>query len=192
MKKFVSMIMALAMVCALSVTAFAVEDVVEDSLESKTANVTATYSSDKDTEPATVYHVVITWGVTAGEYKDAGVTYTWDSDILKYKATPNEGGVSKDAVVKVTVSNRSNATVNAEISYASATDINSTDTWTSNKTATLGSAAANISDYKDVTTEGKAQDYTFEGSVNVAKASLSKLADNNNIAGTVTVALTAG
>ena len=191
MKKFVSMIMALAMVCALSVTAFA-EEVVKGTLENKTANVTATYASTQDTAPVTVYHVVITWDVTPGEYKDAGVTYTWDSDNLKYKATDNAGGVSKDAVVAVTVSNRSNATVNAAISYRSADGIDSTDTWTTDKTKVLGSAAANITDYKDVTTVGVAQDFVFKGSVNVAKASLSKLADNSNIAGTVTVALTAG
>ena len=195
MKKFVSMIMALAMVCALSVTAFA--EPYDGTLTGDTNRVvTATYSS-KDTAPATVYSVEIEWTVSAGQYQTKDAAYSWDVDNLRYVKTETGEEISTDATVSVVVINKSNADVTAAVEYKdnTADTVTTNSGWTDNKDSkTAASAAAGLvytKDYWDGTaqqgnpgTAGKAE---FTTTISVDASTLS---GTNSTLGTVTVTLT--
>lgn len=190
MKKFVSMIMALAMVCALSVTAFAAAP----SVTNPTQDVTANYTKVDPSSVGTIWSVELSWEPTAGVYKDAGKTYTWNPTALKYELTNSTTATATPAKVKVTVKNSSNAAVKATVSYAE-TITGTTTTWTDDKTsATIGSAAVDTSnnaiEFTDVDTKGNLKSDSFE--LTVAVTDTSKLSNGSNLLGKVTVTLAAG
>lgn len=189
MKKFVSMIMALAMVCALSVTAFAAAP----SVTNPTQEVTATYQKAGDTTPATVYSLVVSWDAKPGEYSDADVTYKWNADpnVLAYEKTVNNEAKATPATVKVTVTNYSNAKVEASVDYADKENsgITTVPTWTGGKTSdTLGRADDGI----DYTTTTKGAATTVEFNVSVAVTNVAELPKSDTYTlGTVTLSVSA-
>ena len=124
MKKFVSMIMALAMVCALSVTAFAVDfndkDVTGGNATAST-NVTATISGDGQGATTNVYSVVLTW-TTVGTlaYNKGNYTYVWNPSTHKYDEATGSVKASwttPEASVVITVTNHSDKPVTASAEY---------------------------------------------------------------------------
>lgn len=110
MKKVLSFVLALVMVLALSVTAFAYDSVTK----SENQNVTAGYTEENVTKSPTVYNFTINWDTSKNDlaYYGEQAIYTWDTSDLKYK--PNTGSENYKAAgwygkaeVKVTVTNRS-------------------------------------------------------------------------------------
>ena len=120
MKKTISIMLALVLVLALAIPAFAVEPTTGE----KSQEVTATYVAAVDGgTPGTVYNVTITW--TQNETHDltynggSQATYKWNADTLKYEVsdgTNTEAGWSGSTGYKVTVTNRSNANVTVNVS----------------------------------------------------------------------------
>lgn len=119
MKKNISILLALVMVLALSVPAFAVEP----TTGSRTQDVTATYiPAVEGGVPGTVYNVTITW--TPNDVNDltysggSQATYRWDASSLKYvidDGTDTAAGWSGSTGYKVTVTNNSNADVEVTV-----------------------------------------------------------------------------
>lgn len=121
MKKLLSMILALAMVLALSTTVFA-EDVPSDNITGDMSmNVTAEYTA---TDPISfgdkVYSVTVAWNQTGTLSYNAGTTvYKWNAAETKYEEDSDSsspaGWTVTDAKVTVTVTNKSNAKIKASI-----------------------------------------------------------------------------
>ena len=110
MKKVLSFVLALVMVLALSVTAFAYDSV----SQSEDKNVTAGYKAENVSKSATVYNFTITWDTSKNDlaYYGEQAIYTWDTSDLKYKANTESAdykaaGWYGKAEVVVTVTNRS-------------------------------------------------------------------------------------
>lgn len=119
MKKNISILLALVMVLALSVPAFAVEPTTGSPSQEVTANYTAAVEGG---EPGTVYNVTITW--TPNNVNDltysggSQATYKWDASSLKYvvsEGSDAEAGWSGSTGYKVTVTNNSNADVDVTV-----------------------------------------------------------------------------
>ena len=134
MKKLISMILALAMIFSLSITAMAeeVEEVIKESLTDTTINVGAEYVGTEAGEIATVYFVKVEW--TAGDntltYTNNATSYSWDAEHMKYVVTNAEAvqgnGWSGSAAYTIKATNQSNAAVDATITVAGLNDINVT------------------------------------------------------------------
>ena len=131
MKKTFSILLALALVLALSATAFAA-DVEPNEGSAKSQEVTANYSPAVEAEaPGTVYNVTITWtkNATANLAYDGGsqATYVWDAEDLQYKISEGtydvEAGWSGSTGYEVTVTNRSNADVNVKVTATNTYDL---------------------------------------------------------------------
>lgn len=110
MKKVLSFVLALVMVLALSVTAFAYDSV----NKSENQDVTAGYKAENVSKSATVYNFTITWDTSKNDlaYYGEQATYTWNTSELKYKPNTDStdykaAGWYGKAEVKVTVTNRS-------------------------------------------------------------------------------------
>lgn len=115
MKKVLSFVLALVMVLALSVTAFAYDSV----SQSEDKNVTAGYTAENVSKSATVYNFTITWDTSKNDlaYYGEQATYTWNTSELKYKPNTDStdykaAGWYGKAEVKVTVTNRSEVALN--------------------------------------------------------------------------------
>ena len=120
MKKIISLILALALVMSLSVTAFAAETSanVTESGKSATINVKGTYSDG--TAAAEVVSVDVAWGAmeftytAAGEYWDAASHTTKTNNDATWTASGNT----------ITVTNHSNVGITAGFSFAKAEGTN--------------------------------------------------------------------
>ena len=131
MKKLVSMLVAAALVCTMSTTAFAAD---QDGVGtgSYSADVKGTYRSG-----AVVYSVDIAWTDMSFTYTGAGEG-TWDPETHQYSGS-SEGAwtASNDSI---TVTNHSNAAVKATASYQAETGYESTTMTFGNNEATVATA----------------------------------------------------
>ena len=143
MKRIFSILLALTLMLALAVPAFATEIPPKSGESSK--DVTANYATSDDDVTHT-YYVTIAWDAPEFTYNFQGTMYTWDTTHLKYTADSQTGeagwlqddstyadSVTKD--IKLTVTNRSDMPV-----YCSANKQNSGD-W-EGVTVTYNSGAA--------------------------------------------------
>lgn len=152
MKKVLSFVLALVMVLALSVTAFAGTYQDEGTFpaegKSESTNIEATFNKQKDVVNHK-YHVTVKWESTVAiSYSNGYTTYTWNTTETKYekKDTAAEWTVNDGANIKITVENRSDGAIKAEcgqpvaVAGVNATIQGNYDT-TTNGTLNIASAA---------------------------------------------------
>ncbi len=131
MKKVLSLIAALSLTLSMSATVFAADnDPIEDvnTGNTKDISITAQYEKGKD-NIQTTYHVTVSWEQTGTlVYNEDGDNLSWNPNDLTYTRTPVSTGswkVGTDAdapKVNITVTNKSNAAVNASIAEVKAQD----------------------------------------------------------------------
>ena len=135
MKKFLSMALALAMAAALAVpamatwtetasTATSVSVKAEESESTAytkdipiTANITSSSAGDTVTH---AFYVDISWEVTnvTGTVKSAGTNYVWNGTAYTNGGSAGNGSDSyNDGAIKVTITNRSDLDVKANVKY---------------------------------------------------------------------------
>lgn len=129
MKKVLSLIAALSLTLSMSATVFAAEETgpaIENLPKGQDISITAQYEKGADKIP-TVYHVTVSWNQTGTlVYNEDGDNLSWNPGNLTYTRTPVSTGsweVGTDAnapKVNITVTNRSNAAVNASIAEVKA------------------------------------------------------------------------
>ena len=110
MKKILSLILALALVMSLGVTAFAAE--LNDETTAGSKDVTASYVAGDSGKK--VYLVDIVWGSLEFTYTDASEG-TWDPETHTYDGTSEAKWSCAEGANKVDVTNHSNAEVTVEI-----------------------------------------------------------------------------
>lgn len=143
MKKIFATIIALAMVLAMSVTAFAAEDTGNKPGDSQDIDVTA--KTESSTTTPTVYSVDISWDSMTFTYSESG-TKTWNPENHTF-TTSTSGGWDK-TTANVTVTNHSNATVDVAVTYSAVDGTGVTGTIT-NGTKTLAAGVENAYDAAD-------------------------------------------
>lgn len=117
MKRIFSILLALTLMLALAVPAFATEVEPVTGASSKSQDVTATYTAPSHTSTGTVYYVTIQWEQTADKnlaYTGEQATYTWNGTSMKYEKNQAgyvAAGWSGKAGYEVTVTNQSNGEV---------------------------------------------------------------------------------
>lgn len=109
MKKIISLILALAMVMSLSVTAFAAEGVTNGGTD--TSDVKGTYSS---TATVTVYSVDIAWEGLSFTYNGA-FEGNWNPETHEYEDATAAGWAAGNGTI--TVTNHSNTAITATPTY---------------------------------------------------------------------------
>lgn len=152
MKKVLSFVLALVMVMALSVTAFAETYEGEGTFpaegKSERTDIVATFNKHEDVVNHK-YHVTVKWepNVTIS-YSNGYTTYTWNTTETKYetKATEAAWSVNEGANIKITVENRSDGAIQAVCGAPMAVaDVNANIQGSydneSNGTLNIGSAA---------------------------------------------------
>lgn len=192
MKKLISMILALAMIFSLSITAMA-EEVLKESLAGDTTiNVGAKYVGTEAGEIATVYFVKVEW--SAGDntltYTNNATSYSWDAENMKYVVTNAEAvqgnGWSGSAAYTIKATNRSNAAVDATIAVAGVGDITAEGNFgEADNVLNLGNAAEGL----EVSTEVFGTEKTESVDVSVSVTS-GTITEAGNVA-TITITLTA-
>lgn len=161
MKKVLSLIAALSLTLSMSATVFAADnDPIKDvnTGNTKDISITAAYEKGQDKIP-TVYHVTVSWNQTGTlVYNEDGDNLSWNTKDLIYTRNPvstgewNVGTGDKAPKVDITVTNRSNAAVNASIEKVEA---KGTLTVTGSASALVTVASAASEDLKAAGTEQK-------------------------------------
>ena len=192
MKKVLSFVLALVMVLALSVTAFAVDPTpiqTEPKNYTEFKDITADYTKESHTKGATVYYFTITWTPNDTNdltYTGEQATYVWNTTSLSYtKATEGhvEAGWTGSAGYSVKLVNKSNAALSVVSSVENTYGLKLDQTGTVEQTA--ASADATITDIKNPAAQGK--EGTAEYSWTFA-ANKDATAINETASGTVNVA----
>ena len=114
MKKILSLILALALVMSLGITAFAAED---STTEDKTIIVMGTYTAGQSS--VTQVSVDITWDAMTFTYTGASEG-TWNPETHEFDGASKAGWSEETATI--TVENHSNAAVQATLSFEAEVD----------------------------------------------------------------------
>lgn len=202
MKKVISFILALTMVFALSVSAFAAavpdETTYETTPQTNSKDVKAAYEAAKN-EAARVYYFTIKW--EANETNDLKFTgaqgvYKWSGSEMKYTkdASSTEDKWTGSAGYKITVTNQSNASIFA--TTAATNDLNltlSSDKWTNEEftTADAGLVTTGENGITLYNTENagseQAKSITYTYTANDTASAPAYTAESTITVGTITV-----
>lgn len=119
MKKVLSFVLALVMVLALSVTAFAANGIPntgdgEFPGSRDDIDITASFTDNKDVVNHK-YHVTVAWNTTGSiSYTKGYTTYTWNPGETKYESTVTDAKWDvQNASIAITVTNRSDGAIKA-------------------------------------------------------------------------------
>lgn len=170
MKKVLSFVLALVMVMALSVTAFAVDYTDVNTPKENNVEVTAGYTAGVDTKGATTYKFNVFWNASDISLKYVGeqAEYVWDvsdSTNLHYRkdVKNDDAGWSGSYVLDVTVTNYSNAALSLKTTATATQDLfnitNIGDVEQTVANAAVDSNKGEIS-YTDTVTKGSEQTAT--------------------------------
>ena len=105
MKRIFSILLALTLMVALAVPAFAADPngtwngETWTPADGNSQNVTANYTTSDD-EVRHTYYATITWNVPSFSYNFQGTQYTWQTGTLNYKATGQTGTAGWEAEEK--------------------------------------------------------------------------------------------
>lgn len=170
MKKVLSFVLALVMVLALSVTAFAENHTYTDVTTPKKndVDVTAGYTAGSEAAGATTYKFNVSWEPTTDlKYVGEQAEYVWDvsdSANLHYRkdVKNNDAGWHGSYVLDVTVTNYSNAALSLKTTATATQDLfDITNTGAEEKTvpnAAVDKDNGNaVIDWKNTTTKGSEQ-----------------------------------
>ena len=175
MKKVLSFVLALVMVMALSVTAFAAEYTDVDSPKENNVDVTAGYTAGSEQEGATTYKFTVSWNATTDSLKYVGekAEYVWNADDsanLHYERNVTnaaQAGWSGSYVLEVIVTNYSNAALSLKTTATATQDLfNISNTGAEEKT--VPSAAVDkdngnaVIEWNDTTKTGSEQTTTVK------------------------------
>lgn len=151
MKRIFSILLALTLMLALAVPAFATT--IEPTQGESSKNVTATYKTSAD-EVVHTYYVTVEWNVPAFTYNFQGKQYTWQTGTMNYKETGSTGTAgwgdaethseSETKNITLMVTNRSDMAVNCSAAILKNASQPETLGVTYQKTGTATSAAAAI------------------------------------------------
>lgn len=172
MKKVLSFVLALVMVMALSVTAFAVDYTDVNIPKENNVEVTAGYTAGSENKGATTYKFNVSWSASDISLKYVGeqAEYVWDvsdSTNLHYRkdVKNDDAGWSGSYVLDVTVTNYSNAALSLKTTATATQDLfNITNN--GEKDQTVANAAVDkdndnaVIDWKNTTTKGSEQTAT--------------------------------
>lgn len=114
-KKLVTMMLCGALMLSAGTTAFAADLTISGSGQTGTTDVTGTY---QQTEPAKVYSVNLTWGSMAFTYQDTEKVWNPANQEYQDKEGSEAYWTCENEANIVTVENRSNAAVNAVLSFS--------------------------------------------------------------------------
>lgn len=184
MKRTISILLALVMVLALSIAAFA--DYTPNG--NTTQEVTATYNAGTSGEPGTVYYVTVAWQQDSNDltYTDGTAAYRWDPETLTY-VSADEGGTAPgwtgSAKYTVTVTNKSNAAVMAQTSWQGNEGITADCSYEDGDTVALGSAAEGVTPGSGA--EGEEQTERITAEIKVLDGSIA----SSGAIGTLTVTI---
>ena len=136
MKKVLAIILSLALLSMVSVTAFAASPITSIG-GSDSADVKGTYAAGS--AATTVYRVDIAWGSMAFTYTDASQG-TWNPENHQYDGAGTGTWSCAEGADKITVTNHSNAAVIAQFSYTPESGYNVINGTFSNETLNLATA----------------------------------------------------
>ncbi len=114
MKKFLALILTLALVATMSVTAFAAEPDATLTGDDKSTSVDVYVTYEDTTSAPTVYSVDVEWQEMSFLYISAG-THVWNPETHEYEEQTTGSWDSHHADIKVT--NHSNAAVDVTVTY---------------------------------------------------------------------------
>lgn len=192
MKKIINLFLALAIVFALAVPAFADDTATfETNTGSADKDVTAKYESEKVDEDlsnvAKVYLVTVDWTVNSTlKYSDGTRTYKWNAGDTKYEEVdPTDDGWEGSASVTINVTNKSNDAIKATASWEAKNGI-TVDCSFDEETVDVASAAANATIQNP---NGAAVIKTITATID--KPTAGKITTDNAVVGTITVEIAA-
>ncbi|MBQ8174974.1 MAG: hypothetical protein IJ009_06175 [Clostridia bacterium] len=175
MKKLITILLAVAMMATLSVTAFAAESELNNDKKTETIDVKAKYTSGV-TDAGTIYSVDLSWESMEFTYSASGKN-TWNPDTHKYEVV-DEGGAWNHSTSTITVTNHSNAEVTAKFTFAPVAGGTVTGSF-NNTSVVLPSAENKATDATELTGTST---FTIGGSVDSAQTEFAKV-------GTITVTI---
>lgn len=183
MKKLFTILLAVAMLASMSVTAFAADDTVTTDGGSKDISVNAKYVDGVSTPD--VISADIEWGAMEFTYSVGGVK-VWDAQNHQYTVTDATGGWSENGnTVKVT--NHSNVDVKATFTYAPESGNTLTGAFTYDNSKTADSTGA-VSLAAGVVGQVSAADYVT-AALKLSGTPSSTMTDFTKV-GTITVKIT--
>lgn len=194
LKKMIAAGLSIAMLACGSVCAFA-DTTITDVEDNNTASIEVSGSKIEDsTYSGPTYSVTVQWTAVELVYTDT-YTYSWDTSSLNYVKSDAASSSNEGGSISITVTNYSDAAVNAAVSY--------TDTENDGITSTLdidGSSSVDIEtaaqsggeaiEYTNTETQGTAATGSFTGAVSISEGA-ENLTSTTSTIGTVTVTIAA-